>query len=328
MDVLSVDDVRALEQICPGGLTQNENLALLSQWKVGGFADLVISPSKTAELAALRKFFKVRSIPHIVIGKTSNLLFADDGLRVPCIRIGNRMAGIQITDTNMQAQAGCWVPSIARRAMQAGLTGIEHICGIPGTLGGLICMNGGSQRKGIGSHILTVESVNDAGYVVNRSVEECGFSYRHSIFHDNNEIISAATLRLAPGDRDKIRSELREILGSRRRKFPRKQPNCGSTFISDPALYAEYGSPGSIIENLGFKGMKIGGAKVSELHANFLVNVGGAKAQDILALIWTINIAVKENTGRALLAEVRYVSPQGQTWAASEVNPIMRDTSK
>ena len=144
-----------------------------------------------------------------------------------------------------------------------------------------------------------------------------------------SEIITGAHLRLAHRERAAIRREMLEILVSRSRKFPRKLPNCGSTFVSDPALYADYGPPGAIIEGLGFKGYQVGGAQVSPLHANFVVNTGGATAQDILLVIRDINIAVKEKTGRALLAEVRFVHPDGRTAPASVVaRDIASDTAQ
>lgn len=321
MDDVTPFDLAALERICPGGVTTGEDLSRLSQWKVGGTADLVLRPQSAEEVGALRQYFAARGVTPVVIGSTTNLLFADAGLRVPCIRIGSRMAQLEIDGADVRVGAGYWVPFLARKLMQAELTGLEHICGIPGTLGGLICMNGGSQRKGIGSHVVTVDSVDAAGRIRRRTQDELCFAYRHSIFHDADEIITGVHLRLTPGRRAEIRREMLAILVSRSRKFPRKLPNCGSTFVSDPALYADYGPPGAIIEGLGFKGYRVGGAEVSHVHANFVINTGGATAQDILTVIHDINEKVERQTGRALLAEVRYVRPDGRSVPASAASP-------
>lgn len=318
MDSLSKKNIAALEQLCPGGVAQRVSLAQLSQWRVGGLADVIASPTSTQQVAALRRFFNEAGIAHLVIGQTTNLLFADEGLRSPCIMIGSRMSGVTMTAENIYAQSGVWVPNLARQAMKAGLTGIEHICGIPGTLGGLVCMNGGSQRQGVGSSVSVVQSVDSAGVIRKRKLNECGFSYRSSVFQSNDEIVTDVQLQLKRGCKPLIRHEMLEILAERRHKFPRRQPNCGSVFVSDPALYDQYGPPGRIIEYLGFKGHTVGGAKVSERHANFIVNIGNARALDILTIISEIRAATERYMGRPLVSEVRYVSQDGKIRPASD----------
>lgn len=311
MDPLNDTDLAELNRLCPGGVVQDVDLSAISKWRIGGQADLVLRPASTAEVAALMRWFKAQGIRPVVIGLTSNLLFDDAGLRVPCIQIGARMGQVAIEEEQVRAQAGAWVPGLARRLMQAGLGGAEHICGIPGTLGGLICMNGGSQRKGIGSSLLEVESVTPEGAVRSRPAEESGFGYRRSVYQTNGEIITAATLLFTRRPRAEMRAEMRAILADRRRKFPRKEPSCGSVFKSNPAMYAEIGPPGSVIERLGFKGMRVGGALVSPRHANFIVNAGGARAADVLTLIARIGEAVEAMTGYRMEAEVLQVKSSG-----------------
>lgn len=315
---LTAASLTELRALCGGGLETDVDLARISQWRIGGRAALLLRPASTAEVAAVRRYLHECGVGHVVIGLTSNLLFADAGLRVPCLQIGQAMGGVGIDGTEVTAQAGAWVPGLARRLMQAGLTGGEHICGIPGTLGGLICMNGGSQRKGIGSHVVWVESVDRRGAVHRRPAEACGFAYRTSIFQTNEEVVTAVRLRFARGDRRAIRREMREILAERRRKFPRKQPNCGSVFKSNPAMYAEIGPPGAAIERVGFKGRRFGGALVSPRHANFIVNAGGATAADVLQLIQHIRNAVESATGFRMEAEACYVTPLGDIRPADQ----------
>ena len=288
-------------------------LSRISRWRVGGRADVLVRPTSIEELRSLRAWLHGRGVRHLVIGSTTNLLFADAGLRTVCIQIGARMGAIAVNAQEVRAGAGAWVPGLARRVMQAGLTGAEHICGIPGTLGGLICMNGGSQRKGIGTALVDLVAVAPSGDLVRFDQPACGFAYRNSIFQNNDLIVAEARLRFDRAlDRRVVRREMLEILSSRRHRFPQKQPNCGSVFKSNPAMYAEIGPPGSAIEQLGFKGHRVGGALVSPQHANFIVNAGNATAAEVLALIAKIADAVERETGYRMEAEAKYVTPDGR----------------
>jgi len=301
-----------LARLFPGAVRRDVSLAVISRWRIGGTADVVIAPRGIEELADLRSWLDGKGVPSVVIGATSNLLFADEGLRAVAIRIGPEFSSLTIRDNRISANAGVWVPGLARRAMAAGLGGIEHTCGIPGTLGGLVCMNGGSQRKGIGAHVVSVISVDTTGQLVERGNEECEFSYRTSIFQTRDEVIAQVELELEAGmDRAVRRREMLEIMRTRRTKFPQKLPNCGSVFVSNPAMYAQYGPPGKIIEDQGLKGRAIGGAYVSPEHANFIINGGNASASDVLALISLVKGTVAKATGYSMAVEARYVTPSG-----------------
>ncbi|MBK1674779.1 UDP-N-acetylenolpyruvoylglucosamine reductase [Ectothiorhodospira shaposhnikovii] len=319
MERLTDADHRVLSEICPGGVFRDVDLARISRWRIGGRADLILQPSSGTQVAALRRWFHERAIHHVVIGMTSNLLFADEGLHVPCIQIGPRMAHMSVRGAEVTAEAGVWVPGFARRLMHAGLTGAEHTCGIPGTLGGLVCMNGGSQRKGIGTNVLKIYSVDVAGCDIHRVGAGCDFAYRQSVYQSNGEIITAVSLRFAQGERSAIRRQMLQILADRRHKFPRKEPNCGSVFKSNPAMYADIGPPGAAIERLGFKGLRVGGALVSCQHANFIVNSGSALARDVLQLIARISVEVKRATGHQMEAEACYVTTEGEIMPADQV---------
>ena len=192
------------------------------------------------------------------------------------MQISEGLSAVDIGNGFVSAEAGIWVPGLACRLMRAGLTGGEHICGIPGTLGGLICMNGGSQRKGIGMNLVTVESVDSQGDVHTRSAADCQFAYRSSIFQRNDEIITRARLRFDAAPPAGIRRTMLQILVERSRKFPRKQPNCGSVFKSNPAMYARSSRRG---RRLGFKGMRGRGALIVAIS----FSAGGA-SRDILVL--------------------------------------------
>jgi UDP-N-acetylmuramate dehydrogenase len=317
--VLKESEISELVALCSGGVSRDVELSELSYWKIGGTADLILRPSSTEEVVALLTWFSDRVIRPVVIGLTTNLLFDDAGLRAPCIQIGNNMAHLKVDGVEVSAGAGAWVPMIARTLLTAGLSGVEHTCGIPGSLGGLICMNGGSKRHSIAKSIDEVVSVDQTGSIHRRRAAECGFGYRDSIFQNNEEIICEARLKLTQGDQNKIRAEMRRILADRRQKFPRKEPNCGSVFKSDPVMYEDVGPPGRIIERLGYKGKKLGAAMVSLRHANFIVNTGGASASDVLELIESVANAVEVSTGHRMRAEVRFVKEDGTVWQADQV---------
>lgn len=311
--------IRDLEGICPGSVVRDVSLASISRWRIGGIADVIVRPRNIEELARLRAWLHAQGLAHVVIGATTNLLFADEGLRAVCVQIGGAFAPLSIAGCEITAGPGVWVPGLARRAMQAGLTGIEHTCGIPGTLGGLICMNGGSQRKGIGDVVVSVTSVDLEGNIHQRSCLDCGFAYRCSVFQDNNEIIAGAVMRLDyASDHWQIRREMLEILRSRRHKFPQRQPNCGSVFVSNPKMYINYGPPGAVIERLGFKGTQAGRAMVSPIHANFIVNLGGATAADVLSLVSIIKARVLASTGYEMRAEACFVTSSGKIMTIDE----------
>ena len=164
----------ALEALAAGDVLRDVDLARISRWRIGGRADIVVRPRSVDDLSRLLAYFDAGAIPYLVIGATSNLLFADEGLRIPCVQIGDAFAGLSVEGARITADPGVWVPGLARTAMQHGLSGIVHTCGIPGTLGGLVCMNGGSQRKGIGDHVTRVTSVAADGCIRTYSRAECG----------------------------------------------------------------------------------------------------------------------------------------------------------
>jgi UDP-N-acetylmuramate dehydrogenase len=313
-------EIAELRELSFGCVLRNVDLSAISWWRVGGCADLVVRPSSASQLASLLRWFSERGVRPTVIGHTTNLLFDDAGLRNPCIQIGRQMSKVEVSGTTVEVEAGAWVPGFARRLMQAGLSGAEHVCGIPGTFGGLVCMNGGSQRKGIGSSILTVDSLSPDGKAMRRRAVDCDFLYRKSLFQTNGEIIAGARLSFAKAPRDRIRAEMLAILADRRRKFPRKEPNCGSVFKSNPAMYDRIGSPGAAIERLGFKGKRIGGALVSPRHANFIVNTGSARAVEILELIARISDEVEASTGFRMEAEACFVRSDGAILSTTDVN--------
>lgn len=306
-----------------GDVRRSVPLSTMSRWRIGGPADLLVTPSSREALAATLQIIRDERVPHVIIGDGSNLLFDDQGFRGIVLRIGRAFASVEIEAGGLvRAGGGIWVPSFVRHTISAGLSGVVHAIGIPGTLGGLCVMNGGSQRKGIGDHVVSVDAMDYDGSVRTLGREELGFAYRCSRLQQGDLIVIGATLQLEPGDRDALRREAIEILASRRAKFPKVRANCGSVFVSDPKLYSLIGPPGKAIEEAGLKGVSAGDAQISPDHANFIVNNGAARSADVLALIRRARGRVAELTGIAMDAEVRHVAPDGIVRPAHEVAEI------
>lgn len=308
--------IPALEAAAPGAVQRNTDLSRLSRWKIGGNARAFVEPRTEAEAAAVMAVMASRSEPFFIMGDASNVLFDSAGFSGVIMRIGHRMSRMAVKGTRVWAQAGIWVPLLARKVGALGLTGMEHTIGIPGTLGGLVLMNGGSQRKGIGLNISSVLCADAHGALFTLDREQCGFAYRRSALQDLRAVVLAAHLEFEHGDVSTIRRVMIEIMKDRRRKFPKSMPNCGSTFLSDPMLYATVGPPGKAIEQAGLKGVRHGGAQISPLHANFIVNTGRATSDDVLYLIALARHVVHAQTGYYLDCEVRHISPDGRVQPA------------
>jgi len=301
-----------------GTVRCNEPLRSHSTWQIGGPADLWIEPHGAEHVVHFLRAVRAGPVPFVVVGYGSNLLFDDAGLRGAVLMCGRRMARFSIDGATVWAQAGVSVPRLALSAGRAGLTGLEHAIGIPGTLGGLVAMNGGSRRRSIGEVVRTVTVVARDGRVETLPAGVCGFAYRTSRFQASGETIVEATLELVPGDREAIRRDMLEVLRSRRAKFPRREPNCGSVFRSDGEMYERFGPPGKVVEDAGCKGWREGDAQVSAKHANFIVNLGRASSADVLRLIRRVRQAVHDRTGLWMPCEVKYVLPTGQVMSIDQ----------
>lgn len=292
----------------------------LSRWQIGGPADLVLSPRSGEELGAVLRLLKETGLRYAVIGDASNILFDDQGYRGVILRVGPAFSQFKLhPQGEITAGAGLWVPNYVHRVILAGLTGCVHAVGIPGRLGGLIVMNGGSQRKGIGDQLVNTTVVRPNGEIVNLNREECAFGYRASQMQESGDIVVEARFAYEAGSVSALRREALAILTDRNRKFPRKLPNCGSVFLSNPAMYDSVGPPGRAIEEAGLKGFRCGGAEISRQHANFIVNTGTASSNDVLALIALARRKVAERTGYLMDCEVRYLDPDDTFRMAHEV---------
>lgn len=293
----------------PGVLKVNEPLSQHSTWRIGGAADFFLQVNNFDQLPDFIRKLRATGFPYIVIGQGSNLLFSDQGYRGIVLKLLSGKGKIKVKGNLLYAEANIYVPYLAKKALDHGLSGIEHTIGIPGTLGGLVVMNGGTMRRGIGENIKQVEAIDHHGKLMVLPAEECKFGYRSSLFQQSPWIVISVILKLTSGNKIEMREMMLKILADRNRKFPRKLPSCGSVFVSDPKLYESVGAPGYVIEKLGLKDYRIGGAVISEHHANFIINEKEAKSEDVLTLIKLIHHKIKEEHGISLTVEAKYVDP-------------------
>lgn len=284
------------------------SLAKKTYWKIGGNCESYYEVESITELRHALEIIKVNRQEFVVIGNGTNVLFDTLGYNDAVIKLGKSFDFINSTSNGIEVGACTWVPGLIRKLSIMGFGGLEHCIGIPATFGGLVAMNGGSQRKSISNHLLKVKYIDLDGVVKNWDALESSFSYRTSPFKNTGKTIISATISCKVIKPRENRNELLSILKERRRKFPRKLPNCGSVFLSSPDIYNKLGPPGYIIESLGLKGLRVGGAEISKLHGNFIVNLGGACSDDILSLVDIINRKCKEAYGFELESEALFYS--------------------
>lgn len=305
--------IKSLEEKLPGCLKRNVPLRDISWYKIGGMADVIIEPENMEKASILMRYLHENNMLYTVIGSTSNILFDDNGYRGVLVKIAqNNFTDMKIDeDGTVHAGAGIWVPFYVRNLIKHSLDGCIHAIGIPGALGGLIIMNGGSMRKGIGEQLINLTIIDKNGDIKTLSKNECDFGYRSSSLQNKECIVIKAKFHYAREYGKNLRHHALEILAERNKKFPRKLPSCGSVFLSYPEMYEIIGPPGRAIEELGFKGKTQGGAQISPKHANFIVNKGGATARDVLYLIWQCRAAIMEKSGFDLRCEVRFLPSEG-----------------
>ncbi|MEO7427716.1 MAG: UDP-N-acetylmuramate dehydrogenase [Fibrobacteria bacterium] len=286
----------------PIAIRENVPLAQFISFKVGGPARYFTEPATVAEFSEAMAWAGQKGLATFILGKGTNLVFSDQGYPGLVIYTGKSFHAISWEGERVRAQAGALLHTVVTQAVGKGMAGIQHLAGIPGTMGGGTYINAGAFGQDLKEVIVSVLSSTRDGKLVERSNAECGFAYRHSNFFQWDEIILETVLQLRAGDAEAMRAEMRETLRKRKEKQPLQLPNAGSMFKRPPGQYA-----GTLIEQAGLKGLRIGGAMISEKHANFTVNAGGATAQDIHDLSSEVIRLVRENSGTTLEREVIFI---------------------
>ncbi|HSN24418.1 MAG TPA: UDP-N-acetylmuramate dehydrogenase [Methylomicrobium sp.] len=283
-----------------GRLLENEPLAKHTSWRVGGPADRMYIPCDRQDLIEFIRQLPPEE-PVFWIGLGSNLLVRDGGIRGTVINTKGRLKEMKrLADGSVYVEAGVPCAHVARFCGEQGLCGAEFLAGIPGTMGGALRMNAGAFGGETWEIVQSVEMLSSSGEVVERDKETFQIGYRSvKGFEANKEWFISAVLRLPNGDTQASQQKIRELLDRRGKTQPTNQPSCGSVFKNPTGDHAA-----RLIEQSGLKGYAIGGACVSEKHANFIVNLGHAKAADIEALIAHVQQTVKNNFGISLQTEV------------------------
>jgi UDP-N-acetylmuramate dehydrogenase len=281
-------------------LLREEPLSPLTSFGIGGPAELLLLPAVVEDFRTGIDYATATGMPWRILGSGTNVLVPDEGLRGLTIKPWRRFSEIAIQETKLTAQAGATMWEAARRASVEGLTGIEWACGIPGTIGGAVYMNAGVKEKEIKDVISSALLLERDGSIAERNPAELGLAYRTSSLQSDGGVVLEATFGLRKGDREEIYAEMNRFLEQRRRTQPLNQPNCGSVFRNPPGDFA-----GRLIEAAGCKGLVSGRMKVSELHANFIVNLGGGYAKDVLALVEEIRKRVYDKFDVKLELEMR-----------------------
>ena len=272
--------------------------------KLGGPADYLVFPRSAEEIAAMFAEAGAYKLPVTVIGHGSNLLVLDGGIRGLVISVGKNMRGIQREGNRLTVRAGTMLGSAALAAAEAGLTGLEFACGIPGTVGGGVAMNAGAYDGEMAQTVVQVNGIFPDGKPVSLSREEMDFGYRHSAVTEKNFIVTETVFELQEGDPDKIRARMSELNAKRAEKQPLDQPSAGSTFKRPEGYYAA-----ALIDQCGLKGYSVGGARVSMKHAGFLINTG-TSSRDFLELMKKVQQIVEERVGVRLEPEIRILGEE------------------
>lgn len=315
-----MSDVPAFDPIAVGSEIQrrvgvktvrDELLARHTTMRTGGPADLFAVAHNAFELRGLIRFARARSLPFLVLGRGSNLVVADAGVRGLVIQA--RAEGSRIEGDRYRAEAGVPMARGATETQRAGLTGLEFGLAIPGTVGGAVWANAGAHGSEMAAVLESATVLLADGSEVVLPAAELGFSYRHSRFKDApDEIILAAVFRLTPADPDTIKARLDEIRRWRREHQPLGIPSAGSMFRNPPG-----DSAGRLIDALGLKGHRVGGAVVSEKHANFIVNDAHGTAADVRRVMEQVRAEVGARHGIELELEVRFVG-DWSAWTPEE----------
>jgi UDP-N-acetylmuramate dehydrogenase len=285
---------------------EGEPLAPRTSMKVGGKADFYIAPRSEKAVVDVVNVLGELGVPYFILGGGTNVVVRDGGFRGVVIAIGRGLDGIR-TDAGrgvVEAGAGASLKTVAKKAAEAGLSGLEPISGIPGTVGGALYMNAGSYGGEMSQVVIQARAYDaGTGKVRNMSLYEMRLGYRASVFQTGGPfVILSVTLLLSGRDPAAIKSDMRRYARQRGAKQPMDAASAGSFFKRPPGGYA-----GELIEKAGLKGHSVGGAQISEKHAGFIINKGGAKASDVLSLMEQVREKVREDSGVLLEPEPRII---------------------
>ncbi len=288
-----------ISALCPA--RENVSMAEHTSFRCGRDAAIFAEPADELQLAGLLALLRSEGVPHIFLGNGSNVLFASyyDGA---VVKIGRAFSGIERDGCFITAGAGAPLSRVSRFAASEGLSGMEGACGIPGSLGGAVFMNAGAYGFEMKQVLRSVRLMAPDGSVFERDAEELELGYRHSALMDSGELVLSARMELVPGERSEIEAVMDDLSARRVSKQPVDLPSAGSFFKRPEGYFA-----GKLIEDCGLKGVSVGGAQVSPLHAGFIVNTGDADVSDVIKLMHIVQESVMHRFGVMLEPEVRII---------------------
>ena len=280
-------------------------LAQVTSFRIGGPADLFVEPGTPDQLADVIEYCQEKQVPWFFLGRGSNLLVRDKGIRGVVIRLGKQFSYVEVEGRRLKAGAATPLSIVAEAAVRHSLAGLEFASGIPGSMGGAVFMNAGAYGGEMQQVVQEVEV-----YLPGRGRRSLGreslcFGYRHSVLQEEQMIALAVSLELAPGEAEAIRAKMADFNRRRKSKQPLNLPSAGSVFKRPDGYYA-----GTLIQEAGLKGARVGDAQVSEKHAGFIVNLGRATADDVLRLIALVRKEVMKKFGVNLEPELRTVGEE------------------
>lgn len=295
--------VESLESFIPKeNIRLQEQMAGHTTFRIGGAADCFIQLENETQLKRVQRYLGLAGIPFFVLGNGSNLLVNDNGYRGVVLQIGKLMSDISVEGCRITAKAGAAMAQVARAAAEHGLTGLEFASGIPGTIGGGVVMNAGAYGGEMAQVVEQVNVVNGEGEILELDNDTMKFGYRTSSIKNHSFTVTEVAFRLERGNKEAIRTKMEDLAARRREKQPLEYPSAGSTFKRPEGHFA-----GKLIMDAGLGGFQIGGARVSEKHCGFVVNMGNATAQDVRDVISRVQEQVKDRFHVELEPEVIFL---------------------
>ena len=293
---------RLMQIVGEDNVLVDEPMSEHTTFKIGGPADLFVTPDDADEIAEVLEACRAAEVPYFVLGCGSDLLVSDEGYRGVIISLTEGLVGVTVDGKEMSCQAGVGLREASEMACELGLSGLEFACGIPGSIGGACFMNAGAYGGCMADVLKSVRVLLADGSVDTLGVDELNLGYRKSRIADEGMVVLSATFALKKGEPEEIRATMDELTRKREEKQPLELPSAGSTFKRPEGYFA-----GKLITDAGLKGWQSGGAAVSQKHAGFVVNVGDATAADVHAVIEHVQDEVERQFGVRLQPEVRFL---------------------
>lgn len=305
IDLNKFETAELIRQIPGVSAVVDEPMSRHTSFRIGGPADVFARPADIAGLKETLRVCRENKVPAMIMGNGTNLIVRDKGIRGVVIQLADNMSGYEVKGEEICAEAGILISALSAAALEHGLTGLEFAEGIPGTLGGAVTMNAGAYDGDMSMVVKSTEYIGDDGQIhVIDNRQHC-FAKRSSVIQTCGGVVLQSVLSLKKGDRDSIKLKMDDYHSRRCEKQPLDMPSAGSIFKRPEGYFA-----GKLVQDCGLKGFRTGGAEVSCLHCGFIVNTGGASAQDVISLIRHIQDVVSDKYGVELQTEVKIVGEE------------------